>query len=102
MSQAGLGDWYGAFLNNRLVADLGVFHDGSIGRFQSVETHPEFRRRGIATALVSTAANQALLKYDLKMLVIVTEDESAAQRMYESVGFRAVEHQMGIAKWPTA
>jgi hypothetical protein len=40
MSDQGLGHWFGAFLNGKLVGDLGVYRDGTLGRFQSVETHP--------------------------------------------------------------
>jgi hypothetical protein len=46
MEAAGLGHWYAAFLDGQLVADLGVFHDGrGLGRYQAVETHPDYRRR---------------------------------------------------------
>jgi hypothetical protein len=47
MVEAGLGDWLGAFVDQRLVADLGVFHAEGVGRFQSVETHPDFRAEGL-------------------------------------------------------
>ncbi|MGB7537933.1 MAG: hypothetical protein WBM17_05305 [Anaerolineales bacterium] len=33
MVARGLGDWYGGFLEGRLVADLGIFHDGGVGRY---------------------------------------------------------------------
>lgn len=102
MARAGFGDWYGAFFGEQLVADLGVFHDGVMGRFQMVETHPDYRRRGIAAALVLAAARYALQMYELQELVIVAEELSAAQRLYESVGFEAAELQLGLARWPRA
>ena len=43
MAECGMGDWFGAFLGDRLVADLGLFVDEGIGRFQNVGTHPDFR-----------------------------------------------------------
>lgn len=102
MVRATRGDWYGAFLGERLVADAGVFHDGVLGRFQLVGTHPDHRRRGIAAALVVTAARHALRKYDLREVVIVAEEASPAQRLYDSVGFQAAEIQVGLARWPKA
>lgn len=51
MIRAGLGRWFGAFLDGRLVADMGIFTDGELGRYQSVVTHPDFRRRGICSTL---------------------------------------------------
>jgi ribosomal protein S18 acetylase RimI-like enzyme len=100
MSQAGRGDWYGAFFGPRLVADLGIFHADGLGRFQSVQTHPDFRSRGIAATLVAKSARQALGEYDLHMLVIVAEEGLAPQRLYESIGFEPTERQVGLAKWP--
>jgi len=100
MADAGLGDWFGAFIGGRLVADLGVFHDHQIGRYQSVETHPDFRRRGIAGSLVVEAGRLALEKYYLDKLVIVAEENSAAQRLYQNLGFCPLEKQVGLEWWP--
>src|SRR5687768_6374673 len=47
LAAAGQGDWYGAFIGDRLVGDLGLYRDGTVARFQDVGTEPEFRRRGI-------------------------------------------------------
>ena len=47
MSRAKKGSWFGAFINGKLEADLGIFYEGNIGRYQNVETHPSFRRQGI-------------------------------------------------------
>ncbi len=47
MTNAGLGLWFGAFLEKQLVAELGVFVAEGYGRFQQVGTHPAYRRRGI-------------------------------------------------------
>jgi ribosomal protein S18 acetylase RimI-like enzyme len=99
MADSGLGDWFGAFVGRRLVADLGIFKHKELGRFQSVETHPEFRRRGIGGTLVFEAGRQAMAKHDLSTLVIVADEESAAARLYESVGFKPVEKQVGLEWW---
>jgi len=99
MADAGLGKWFGAFLDDHLVADLGVFHDHQIGRYQSVETHPEFRRRGIAGQLVYEAGCYSLKKFSLQKLVIVADEDSAAQRLYQSLGFNPAEKQVGLEWW---
>jgi ribosomal protein S18 acetylase RimI-like enzyme len=100
MAAAGLGNWFGAFVGERLVADLGLFHDGGVGRYQSVETHPDFRRQGIAGTLVFQAGRQTKAKYNLHTLVIVAEQGSGAARLYESVGFQPTEKQVGLEWWP--
>ncbi len=100
MVASGLGDWYGAFIEGRLVADLGIFHDRGLGRFQSVETHPSFRRWGIAGTLIAEASRLAKTQYDIDTLVIVADEGSGAARLYESLGFQPVEVQVGLEWWP--
>jgi GNAT superfamily N-acetyltransferase len=100
MVASGLGDWFGAFVGQRLVADLGLFHEKGVGRFQSVETHPDFRRRGIAGTLIFGAGRQAKAEYDLHTLVIVAEQASGPARLYASLGFQPTEKQVGLEWWP--
>lgn len=100
MEQAGLGHWYGAFLDGELVADLGIFHDGrGLARYQSVETHPDFRRRGICGRLVYEAGRQAMAEHGLETLVIIADAESSPSRIYESAGFMPVEKNVGLLWW---
>ncbi len=96
MAAAGLGSWYGAFIEGQLVADLGIFHDRELGRYQSIETHPEFRRQGIAGAMVYEAGRQAIATYHLQTLVIVAEADSAPARLYRSLGFAPKEKTIGL------
>jgi GNAT superfamily N-acetyltransferase len=99
MAARGLGDWFGAFLGGKLVADLGIFHSGAVGRYQSVQTHPDFRRRGCAGTLVYEASRYAMEHYGLNTLVIVAETDSDAGRLYRSLGFGPTEFQAGLEKW---
>lgn len=99
MSQAGLGHWFGGFLNNKLVAGLGVFHDGEIGRYQIVCTHPEYTRRGICGTLVYRSAQFAFQEMQLKKLIMCADEEYHAARIYESVGFRPVQKEHGVYWW---
>lgn len=102
MSEAGRGHWFGAFLGDRLVADLGVFSDAEVGRFQSVETHPDFRRRGICSTLVHAASQHAFEHMGVETLVMVADPEEHAIRIYRDVGFRDAERQIGLSWWPGA
>jgi GNAT superfamily N-acetyltransferase len=102
MAIAARGAWYGAFLDGQLVADCGLFHDGELGRYQSVETHPEYRRRGIAGRMIYEAGRMALEQHGLRMLVMVAEAESDAARLYQSLGFAPTEKMMGLLKFPEA
>lgn len=94
MSRAGLGFWYGAFVEGRLVADLGVFSDGMrLLRFQSVATHPDFRRQGLCGSLTFFAGEHARTHFGAQELVIVADDHAEAKRVYASVGFEETERQ---------
>lgn len=99
MQRAGLGHWFGAFVGDRLVADLGLFCMDGIGRFQSVETDPEFRRQGICGTLVHYAAQYGLEQMGARTLVMLADEHYHAARIYESVGFRPVERQRGLERW---
>ncbi len=99
MARAGLGAWFGAFLEGRLVADLGLFRSAELGRYQNVETGPDYRRRGFAATLVYQAGIQAKRDLGVETLVIVAEADSPADRLYRSVGFRPVERQAGLERW---
>ncbi|MGO8672247.1 MAG: GNAT family N-acetyltransferase [Capsulimonadaceae bacterium] len=99
MIDAGLGIWFGAFLDDTLAGELGIFVDGDVGRYQSVGTRPEFRRRGICGTLVKHAAEHATREWGVGTLVMVADEHYHAARIYESLGFRPVEKQVGVSWW---
>ena len=88
LAERGLGFWWGAYLNEQLVADLGIFRCGDRARFQMVSTHPEFQRRGLCAALVYASSRHAFAHMPVRELVMVTESFYHAGSIYESVGFR--------------
>ncbi len=98
MVAAGLGQWFGAFIDGRLAGDLGLFVFDGLARFQSVGTHPDFRRRGVCGALVYETATLGLEQMGAKTLVMVADAHYHAARIYESVGFKPTEKQ-GALTW---
>jgi ribosomal protein S18 acetylase RimI-like enzyme len=99
MTQAGLGHWFGAYLGEQFTATLGLFVDGEIGRFQQVATLPDFRRRGICSSLVYQAASYAFERMGVETLVMVADEDYYAARIYERLGFKPVERQVGVHDW---
>jgi ribosomal protein S18 acetylase RimI-like enzyme len=91
MKQAGMGHWFGAFLGEKLVGDLGVFKSGNLARYQNVSTHPDYRRLGICGTLVYETAKLTLQDPKTETLVMEADNHYHAARIYESVGFRPVE-----------
>jgi GNAT superfamily N-acetyltransferase len=81
--------FFGAFGDGgKLVASLGLVALGAVARYQDVQTEPGHRRRGLAGALLATAARAFP---DVARFAILAEPGSAAQHVYERVGFRVSE-----------
>lgn len=95
MTDAGLGKRYGAFVEGRLVADLGIYRSGSLGRFNDVSTHRDFRRQGICSTLVHRASKTAFAE-GVSRLVLVADQGSQAERIYRSLGFEMTEKEVGL------
>ena len=97
--EAGHGVWFGAFLEGRLVSSMGVFNTGDgLGRFQTVDTYPDFERRGLCGTLLYHAGRYALDHLNVSELVIVADPTYHAQRIYESVGFTLFQTQYQLEK----
>ena len=100
--QSGHGAWFGAFMDGQLVSSMGVFNTGAgLGRFQTVDTHPDFERRGLCGTLLHFAGQYALEHLNVTELVIVADPAYHAQRIYESVGFKVFQTQYQLEK-PTS
>jgi GNAT superfamily N-acetyltransferase len=101
LTEAGHGSWFGAFVDGKLVAQLGLITDGSgIARFQNVETHPGWRRKGLAGTLVWRAGQHGIDNLRARTLVMAADPEYVAIRVYRSVGFVDAETQIGFARQP--
>ncbi len=98
MIGAGLGRWFGAFVGGKLVADMGIFAESELARYQSVVTHPDFRRRGVCSTLLYEVGRFAFETLGVKTLVIVADDHYFAKGIYGAVGFRVRERQ-GSLEW---
>jgi GNAT superfamily N-acetyltransferase len=101
LTEAGHGSWFGAFVDGQLVAQLGIITDGSgIARFQNVETHPGWRRKGLAGTLVWRAGQHGLDNLAAQTLVMAADPDYGAIRVYRSVGFIDAETQVGFERQP--
>ncbi|GAA2123883.1 GNAT family N-acetyltransferase [Nocardioides bigeumensis] len=100
---AGHGTWWGAFVGDDLASVMGLVEvetsdSGALGRYQSVETHPDFRGRGLAGTLVHRVATYGLEERGLRTLVMVADPEYLAIRIYRSVGFDGTEIETQLLK----
>ena len=96
---AGRGTRFGAFVDGTLVSTAGAFvtEDG-VARLQSVETHPDHRRRGMAAAVVHAAGQHALDRFGVRTLVIVADTDGEAIGIYRRLGFADAERQLMLER----
>jgi RimJ/RimL family protein N-acetyltransferase len=94
LCKAGHGAWWGAFHDGQLVSGMGLVDTGGgLARYRGVETHPEFRGRGLAGTLVHRLAAHGFDEMGARTLVMVADPEYLAIRIYRSVGFHGTETQ---------
>jgi len=90
--EQGHGSWWGAFADGEMVCGLGIFDAGGhVARFQTVDTHPNHRRRGLASNLLAAACAYARAELAARKLVIVADPDYFAIDIYRSLGFRERE-----------
>lgn len=100
MVDADLGRWFGAFKQAELVADMGIFFDDTVGRFQLVETHPAHRRQGICSALVYHVSEWAFEHKPGCQLIIHADLHDVARSIYQNVGYEETEVLQSLYKEP--
>jgi ribosomal protein S18 acetylase RimI-like enzyme len=97
----GHGAWFGAYLDDRLVAQMGLFAAGAdLARFQAVETDPDFRRRGLAGGLLHRVCEYGFAELAASTLVMVADPDYVAIDLYRAVGFTDRETQFQVSRPP--
>lgn len=72
----------------------------TLARFQSVETDPDYRRRGLAGSLLYRCARYGLEELVASTLVMVAEAGYRAIDLYRAAGFEATESQLHVERGP--
>src|SRR5438067_10066759 len=83
---------------DRIVATALAGFDGRRGWLYHVATHPEMRRRGVATRLVRTIEERLRARGCRKLNLIVWDDSEDAMRFWEAVGYGR-DHTVEFSKW---
>ena len=96
----GRGAWWGAWDGDRLAAHMGLFWEAGLVRFQDVETHPDFRRRGACRSLLYRACEAVQAELGRPVFVIKPVD-GTVRRIYESVGFTFREQSVDLLRRPS-
>lgn len=94
LNQKGQGNFYGAYLNDELIAAAGLFHQNKIGRFQMVRTKETHRKKGICKTLIHHMCQEGFQQADT--LVIAADKGYYALGIYERMGFKSSESQTSV------
>jgi ribosomal protein S18 acetylase RimI-like enzyme len=101
LTEAGHGAWFGAFVDGVLRTQMGLLSASpGLARFQSVETHPGARGRGLAGSLVHEVSRYGFGELGARTLVMVADPDYLAIRVYRSVGFVDGESQLQADRAP--
>jgi len=95
------GDWWLGLLDGQIAGSMGLYFDGALGRFQLVDTHPAYRRRGVARTLLQGLIRTGLARPATRRLVISADRDYFAADLYAACGFRTVHTQYELFKPPT-
>lgn len=83
-----LGDYFGFFDGNRLIAMAGErMQAGTYREVSGVCTHPDFQGRGLACRLMHRLLHRQLARGETPFLHVMSGN-SGARRLYERLGFR--------------
>ena len=74
-----------------MVAELGLYWDGQVARFNNVATRKGVRRQGACRPLVYHASQYVLRTTTCQALVIIADAGGPAARVYEALGFKPTE-----------
>jgi len=94
------GAWMGAFIDDRLIGDMGIYEGGrSIGLISMVKTHPAFRERYVCSTLLYQTAMKAFEDFGYKKLVLVADTTGIAGKIYKKVGFAVEENGASLIRY---
>jgi ribosomal protein S18 acetylase RimI-like enzyme len=96
MHAAGAAQWFGLWCDGILAADCGLVRDGPLGRFQYVETHPAWRRRGLCSTLVHEVSAWGFAHWGLQTITMVADPGDVAIGIYRSLGYATVLQTVGL------
>lgn len=85
----------------KVVGYVGLMYVLDEGYISNVAVHPDYRRRGIAQALVRELAKRAEAKFLSFVTLEVRESNEGARALYEKCGFKIVGRRKNYYEKPT-
>ena len=89
-----------AVSDGQVVAYVGVISAPPEGEITNVATHPDYRRRGLADAVIEALKEEARRRGIDTLYLEVRRSNTAAQKLYEKQGFEAIGERRGFYSNP--
>jgi len=93
--------YYGAFDGDKLIGYIGMLDLGEETEITNVAVHPDYRRRGIASKLISEILKCCINNYVSEIHLEVRESNESAILLYQKFGFEKVGLRKKYYKNPT-
>ena len=98
MIEDGAGLWFGAFVEGKLVSDMGLFYQDKVARYQAVISLEKYRNLGIASNLVYFVGQFGFNNFGVSDLVIVADQNYHAKDIYRRLGFSGNEQNFALER----
>ncbi len=83
-------------VDGKIIGSLVVAWDGWRGSFYRLAVHPDWRREGVATALIHTGEERAARAGAIRLTAIVASEERAAMTLWQAAGY---ERQVDVSRF---
>ncbi len=87
LQDQGFGFRYGAFIDDDLVGDLGIYYRNKIARFNNVFTHHQHYNKGICRTLVYKSVQLSIENNLADEFVMQATETEYAKTIYKKIGF---------------
>ena len=98
LEENGMGQRYVLMDEDKIIADLGIYHQNRLARFNDVVTHKDYRNQGLCYTLVNKACEYIFNNSDVEILVMQADENYFAHKIYRKVGFEETEKLISIEK----
>jgi len=85
----------------KIVSVVGMWVWNNIGRVENLETHPDFRRQGLARRLLTFIFQRAIKKFHAKGLVLISSNNKDAVSLYKNFGFKIIGNKVELMNYLT-